>query len=453
MNLSQKWPLQTSGLIALILGAFSFFVYISYKQNRQDVFFELLMERSLLRADLLKDSNRSKHFDHFPNDLHDERYAIYTTTGSAYFRLKNEVQQLDKSLLTKILEKPNDFQFRKEGEYESVFRVINFNDANIKYIIYESALDKKGITKLEFLRNVLIIGWILSALLSYFLLRWHITRGLKPIYSMAEKMNRINTEHLTGELTEGDRKDEIGFSARAFNDVLERLRGSMEQQKSFVSYVSHELRNPISIIQGLAEVTLLRPRFTAEYEATITDIKEEASRMSKLVNDLLLLANTASQSTDIELRPGRVDEALWAARKQILKKNESNEINIQFDSDFEAFDSLELQKMNADILQIAFQNLMDNACKYSDNNMCQVLIKEQNEVLEVHIIDRGKGISEVDLTSIFKPFYRSSHTRTISGHGLGLPLTKQILELHQIEIGVKSDLGSGTTFILKFPKP
>jgi signal transduction histidine kinase len=170
-----------------------------------------------------------------------------------------------------------------------------------------------------------------------------------------------------------------------------------------------------------------------------------------LSNGLLELAQASADVSTISFHEVRVDELLWQARAELLKKRSQYAVQIAFDEmsedemDF-TFDG------NGPLLKTAFLNLMENGCKFSINRQMHVNLGVDREKMIIRFTDNGLGIEEKDMPHIFEPFFRSGNTKNIAGHGVGLALTNKIISLHQGHIQVISKPHHGTTFIISLPR-
>ena len=171
-----------------------------------------------------------------------------------------------------------------------------------------------------------------------------------------------------------------------------------------------------------------------------------------LANGLLELAQVNSDAVTARYQPVRIDELLWQAQSHVLNAKPTYQITIDFANLPTQEEELVIVGESS-LLQTAFQNLMENGCKYSlDGRMAVQLLFERGQV-QLAFSDGGYGIPANDLPHIFEPFYRSDSTMTINGHGIGLTLTRRIIELHQGHIKVESEVGRGTTFWITLPVP
>jgi signal transduction histidine kinase len=223
-------------------------------------------------------------------------------------------------------------------------------------------------------------------------------------------------------------------------------------QKSFISNVSHELKNPLSIIISQLEVSLDKAeRSKEEYRSTLHSVLDDMRDLSGITEKLLQLARVYSEDTNIPFEEVRLDELMLQTRESLLRMHP--EYHIVFDVEGVPESEAELCiKGNESLLRSAFLNLLDNGCKFSPDKRVSVKIffnAAGNH--RVEITDQGPGIPAKDLQLIFQPFYRSSENIHVRGSGIGLSLVESIMKIHRIILDVDSAQGKGTTFRLNFP--
>ncbi len=172
--------------------------------------------------------------------------------------------------------------------------------------------------------------------------------------------------------------------------------------------------------------------------------------MIRLVNGLLELARASADAATLSFQPVRIDELLWQVQSHILQKKPDYSVEIDFESLPDQEEDM-IVPGEESLLQTAFQNLLENGCKYSTDERVRVRMAFAPGQVQVTISDHGYGISAADLPHIFEPFYRAQHTMTVNGHGIGLALTERIIALHQGRIVVESTLGQGTLFRVSLP--
>jgi signal transduction histidine kinase len=240
-------------------------------------------------------------------------------------------------------------------------------------------------------------------------------------------------------------KDEIGILIRAFNRTLERLENLFTSQQRFLADVSHELRTPLTVIKGNADLI----RKLGPDDESLDTIKDEADRMTRMVGDLLLLAQAESGKLPLTSASVALDELLTdvfqqmrvlAGEKVHLKLTEIDQAVVMGDRDR---------------LKQVLINLASNAIHYTPaGGEVYLSLSKTGSIARLVVRDTGPGISTVDLPHIFDRFYRGEKSRTRSktgGFGLGLSIAYFIVEAHGGRIEVDSHEGQGTTFAVYLP--
>ncbi len=230
---------------------------------------------------------------------------------------------------------------------------------------------------------------------------------------------------------------------------LKPIRLAHEQQKQFVSDVSHELKTPLSIISGEMEVTLKKDRNIKDYKKTIISTKEEINRLSKLVENLLFLVRDDQNSQ--ALQKSMVDLTDIVNSIVVQLKGYLTEKNLILH--FKPAKETTTVFGQEDLLRQLFFNLIDNAIKYTPTGGSIRITLQKGPMGAVVVIqDNGIGISANNLNKIFDRFYRADSSRSeIKGYGLGLPIVRTIVEKHRGKIDITSKKGKGTKVKITLP--
>lgn len=343
-------------------------------------------------------------------------------------------------------EKYADFQ---AGEKEGAGRV--FEKEEEDFVVVVAAIDRQGKAQLENLKTFLLAGFLLSVPLLYLFGRLSARHILKPLAGKIQKARRISASNLHLRLIVYNEKDEIGQLAIAFNEMLDRLETSFEMQRNFISNASHEIKNPLTAIIGEAEVSLERRRKPEEYIESLLNISKEADRLDALVDSLFSLAKTGFEESPPEQEETRLDEVLLEARLKADRAYPENRIKLDF-SDLPENPELITIYGNPNLLQVAFTNLIENACKFSGNQEVHVKLSVREKAVQFRISDKGVGIPPQDINNILQPFYRAGNARTFKGFGIGLSLTDKIIRLHRGQMVIVSEEGKGTTIEIDFTR-
>jgi heavy metal sensor kinase len=291
-------------------------------------------------------------------------------------------------------------------------------------------------------------------------------QALKPVDDITQTARMITSKNLNQRINPPKVKDEISRLIETFNEMISRLDQSFRQMKQFSSDASHELKTPLTILKGEVEVTLRKERTSQEYQQILKSNLEEINRMSQIVEDLLLL----SKADTGEIRLNKEDINLMeilnevVAQMDMLAKSKGLHLSTSnHHQDIHIFgDALRLREL--------FINLIENGIKYTEEGgSIHILLekeylppvesqsdwveKEEGEFVKIIVSDTGIGIAKEDQEKIFNRFFRvdKARSREQGGSGLGLNICKWIVEAHQGEIKVESELGKGSSFIVKLP--
>jgi len=324
-----------------------------------------------------------------------------------------------------------------------------------------SVMLKNGVRKIELAQPLyekaiylaalaifLAIAFLLSIILTAIIGSRVSRKMLNPIYDMTNTVRSISGGELSTRLDVVDSHDELKDLALTFNEMLDRIQTSFEQQNVFVSNASHELRTPIAVVQGYANLlNRWGKEDKAVLEESINAIKSESDFMMELVEKLLFLASADKQGQAMQKEAFNLDELIDEVLKETRLIDEEHQI---------MGDVNEKIMVNGDrsLIKQALRVFIDNSIKYTP---AAGSIKLNSRLMDSNVLitieDTGIGISREDLPYIFNRFYKSdkARTRENSGAGLGLSIAKLIIENHQGRIQVESSPGQGTRVSIMLP--
>ncbi len=452
MRIRTRLTLQFVGIVAIIVFASHLAIYYLSAQYRENQFFDRLRDKASTTAELLikvdaVSAELLKIIDENKKDLlYEENITVYNYLNEILYT-NNDAKDFGAS--TEFLDKIRlDGEQRVvEGDLELIG--IQYIDDYNRFVVTASAIDKFGRQKLHNLRNVLI-GSFLLILLIVAVSGWiYAGRALRPISNIVNKVNTISATNLSTRLDEGNKTDEIALLSATFNEMLNRIETTFQLQRTFVANASHELKNPLTIITSQVEVILLRERTPDEYRLTLSSVLEDIRRLNQISLRLLDLARLSAEETKIELKPLRVDELIWKCKEELLEKHP--DYKVVFSPQLPEEERQLIILANEDLLSTAFLNLMDNACKFSDDHEVTIHLESRGSRSIISFRDKGFGISENDLPNIFQPFYRSSNVLSVAGHGIGLSLVEKIMKFHKATIEVSSRINNGSSFTITIP--
>lgn len=350
-------------------------------------------------------------------------------------------------------ERLNDARVKKSvffsvGDKEAV--AYHYTDNNARIVVVSAAEDVEGKANLRTLSHILLLSFLVGNI--FVLVSGYIfsQRLLQPVKRIAADVEEISAQNLTRRLKTGNSKDEWWHLAHTLNQLLNRLQESFELQRRFISNASHELSTPLTSISSQLEVSLQRERAASEYRQVMKSIYQDVRHMSNLTQTLLEFAKASGNAGGLEINLLRMDEILLRLPAEMSKVNPDYAVSLQF-SALPEDDRTLLVFGNDALLLTAIKNIVVNACKYSDDHQANIYFGVEDKQLLIAVSDRGRGIPQKELATIFQPFYRVAENVNREGFGLGLSLADRIIKLHKGRIEVLSEEGRGTTFTILIP--
>ena len=311
-----------------------------------------------------------------------------------------------------------------------------------------AAVDK---LRADLLRSLVLIGLVITGVAASF--GYYMARtALSPLATVTETALEITrSDDLSLRILEGRQKtDEVGRLITAFNETMERLEHLFNSQRRFLADVSHELRTPLTVLKGNA--SLMR-RMNQLDMVALDNMNQEISRLTRMVEDLLLMAQAESGRLEIELQPVEIDTLMLEVFQQIkILAGDQKKMVI------EEIDQLVVLG-DRDRLKQVLLNLLSNAVKSTESDG-RIFLRLSRVGDEVHIAveDDGRGIHPEEVEHIFERFYRVEESRTRflqydeKGFGLGLSIAYLIMFRHNGRIEVDSELGRGSIFTICLPE-
>lgn len=268
-------------------------------------------------------------------------------------------------------------------------------------------------------------------------------RALRPVEAIRAEVADISGKDLHRRVPEPASADEVARLARTMNEMLDRLESSAKAQRRFVADASHELRSPLAVLQATLEVALAHPGGSA-WPAVASDALEEAQRLQRLVEDLLVLARADEGRAPDRSGPVDLDEIVFAEAKRWRAAGGRVALDLR---------GVSAGRVQGDPDQLArvVHNLMDNAHRHALGRVSVELSAGEGTVLIV-VADDGPGIAEADRRRVFERFARLDEDRSQDGGGagLGLAIAREIVAAHRGEIEVLDSAG-GARVAVRLP--
>ncbi|MCV9385053.1 sensor histidine kinase [Reichenbachiella ulvae] len=320
-----------------------------------------------------------------------------------------------------------------------------------KYLVIASAENYFITHHIRFFRNLLIVSLVIAFFIILLISFLFSRKIIKPINDIIGKVKEISSGNLHLRLDiKSENDDTISRLTQTFNDMLNRLETSFESQKNFISNASHELNTPLTTIIGEADVALSKIRGVDYYIETLTAILDQAEKLDQKTRALLMLAQTGYDGKKQEFGALRIDQLILDVKETVEKINPNSQVNIDFSLLPENHMLLKVVG-NEPLLHLALSNLVLNGCKYSDNQPVRVALGVSAEQVIILIKDTGIGIPKEELQFIYDPYFRASNTKNHEGFGIGLPLARNIINIHNGKLQVNSEQGQGTVVRVILP--
>lgn len=310
---------------------------------------------------------------------------------------------------------------------------------------------------LEQARNAIFVAiplaLFLASLGGYLLAR----RSLAPVVEMGERAAHIGASNLNERLPVGSERNELGRLAHIFNDLLARLDRSFEEQRRFMADASHELRTPVAIVRGEAEVSLSQTeRSGEEYRESLAIVEDEGRRLTRIVEDLFTLARADAGQYPLALTNFYLDDIVGDCVHSVRSLALKREVVLCYTQP----DKEILFYGDEGLLRRMILNLLDNAIKHTlAGGSIRVSLTQKDGLCSIRIADTGTGIPVDAQPHVFERFYRADKARTHaaaengSGAGLGLTIARWTAEMHCGQIILDHSDPHGSTFVVLLPAP
>jgi len=452
MKIKNRLSLYFTATSVIVLLIVEIAISITVNSIIKSDFYDHLMDRAsvaaqvYLKADEISADSltrvREKYLLRLPNEV----VRFYDDKDAASFI--NDKNQFWTASVINQVRKRKRLEFA-EGERQTVG--IYYNDNQGNFVILVSAIDRAGSKRMGDLLRSLAALLVLVMIVLFISSRWFAQKALEPIDKVIAQMRKVSAGNLSLRVDEGSGKDEISALAYNFNRLLEHLENAFELQETFVINASHELRTPITSIIGEIELALAKARSNEEYAKVLKSVFMDAERLRDTVTSLLELAHVEMTYTQPAFKPVAIDELVWELSDYWNHKMGKGKFVVNIlhlpDDPEQLFVTAHKQLLN-----IAMNNIIGNAYKFSDNQRVKCDLYADNLRISITITDIGIGIPPDEQEKVFRSFYRGTNVKDFSGSGIGLYVTGKIIALFNGTIDIRSTPGQGTHVIVTFRK-
>jgi two-component system OmpR family sensor kinase len=275
---------------------------------------------------------------------------------------------------------------------------------------------------------------------------WIVSRSLRPVLEISSAAVKISAGDLSQRISIAETESELGQLAAVLNSTFARLEAAFAQQQQFTSDAAHELRTPVSVMLTQAQTALNRERTAPEYRETVEACQRAAQRMRRLIESLLALARLDAGQEQMKRLQFDFSKTISDCAELVQPMADERGVKI-----IAEISPLEISGDSERIAQVV-TNLLTTAVQYNhDGGEARVKLKSENGLAVLMVADNGAGISAEDLPRVFERFYRADKARSTGGNGLGLAISKAVVEAHGGTIEVSSEENVGTTFTVRLP--
>ncbi len=289
--------------------------------------------------------------------------------------------------------------------------------------------------------TTLILAWVGSL--------WLAKKVMAPIDALCTGAETMSEADLGKRLIMDSPYREFRRLAQAVNSVLDRFQRSSEVQRNFCEIAAHEMKTPLTILQGNLEVALMKARTTEEYHEVLLNNLQQVDRLIALTRPLLTLAKFTSSKPPVNLVPLALEPLIQEIVDELILLADDRQITLRFEPQPVPF-----VLGDAQWLKQALINLLDNALRYTPSGgAVTVRLLAMDQEVAMAVEDTGHGIEPENIPHLFERFYRTDWARAkdSAGTGLGLPIVKEIMDAHSGNISVTSEVNKGSVFTLRLP--
>lgn len=297
-----------------------------------------------------------------------------------------------------------------------------------------------------------IFNIISGTLLTYILLG----RFLMPLKKVSEHMDRVERQNLNESIEILSNTEEINSLILSFNHMMYKLKKSFETQKNLSSYIAHELKTPLTVLQTKIEIFRMKSYDKNEVEELLSIVLKQVVKLSNIIHKILELSHVERMELKEKIPLDiLLEDLIVDFEEKAFQENIKLECTIKDFQEEETGNSKFNIIGNYTLLYQAFFNLLDNAIKYNyRGGRVELELKESLENIHIKIADTGIGVNDTERKSIFEPFFRGKDFEKLKkdGIGMGLSFSKKVFEHHRAKIMVSQNHPRGTLMEIHFPK-
>ncbi|WP_235830319.1 sensor histidine kinase [Paenimyroides tangerinum] len=447
MNLKHRLSFYSVTVFSIVILVASAAIYFSFYKKMEHNELLSLKNKTLLAAIYYLEADetgvveRETVIDQLRKSISRSNIAVFNDQNILVRGEMNAATDISTSFLNKVRSQHESNYITKDFFYNGLFYKDNEGDFVVITRESKSEFNQQLLTLLQILTIVFLVGIVMVYIFSNLLGKF----AFQPLTNIIDQIKERDNVNFSKPLQTKDSYTEIQDLVKSYNHFIERIDKTFIIQKNFIDYVSHELRTPITALLLTLEVTHNKDRSKEEYQQVLNQLSQYVIDLEETLDNMMLLSGA---KTKFEFTKIHIDEIIWQVIEQmILYHNAQIEVNILVkNSDFLIING------NPQLLQLALNNIIENAIKYSDNQPIKILFEDKNNHLEISVFDTGIGIPLDDVPNITANFFRGQNTQFYTGKGIGLSMANIIFTLHNIQLQLKNNQPKGTIAKLSFPE-
>lgn len=445
MKLKHRLSLYSIVIFSIIILIVSTAVYFSFYNQMEKKELQSLENKTLLAAVYYLEQDELPALEHenIKNQLlktiSRKNIVVYDESNKKFSGDMYFDKNISSTFIESVRQKRNDFITTELYFYNGIY----YNDNQGNFVVIAREPKNEFNDQMQSLLHILILVSVCGLIFIYFFSQYLGYIAYQPIVKIIDQIKERDTNNFNQPLALNKPYAEIEDLITTYNHFIDKIGQTFTVQKNFIDYVSHELRTPITALLGTLEVTNNKKRTLEEHEKTINQLKQYTNDLQETLDQMMILSGA---KTSFEFEPVRIDEVVWQViENAVLYHNAMIDVDLQVTND-----ALLTVQGNEKMLELALNNLVGNAIKYSNNQLIKIVFYEEDNRLCLSISDQGIGIPEIDLQQIKQNFYRGHNTQQFQGKGIGLSMANIILNLHNIQLQLAANQPKGTTVKLVF---
>lgn len=454
MKIKNKIRIYFSTTVIALTAISSVIIYVLFAEYREEEFQQRQKKKAIYTLGLVVEykelsENLSAIMDRLTiHDFYDEKMLIYDQNKHLIYQSVDDLPINNAAKMLNELSPANQWIETKEKKYDVIGMYLESDQKH--FYALSKAYDAFGYTKLNFLKNALIIIFIIITGIVLFISHYLSRKISKPLTDLAENLATLNINDKNFKGLPADTSSyELRYLSEKFNQLLTRTNDAFAFQKHAAQHISHELKTPIAVlvselerVQNISDPVLK--------DRLIQNQIVKAKSLADIITILLEISKNESKE-QLELSNVRVDELIFASIEELSMLNPEFHFEISFEP--ENFEESQLN-LNANSLLIkqAFLNIMRNCIAYSLKPQAQIIfnVNIPGEI-KISFINQGNPIKPEEEDNLFDHFYKGSNSKGQTGFGLGLVLTKKIIELHHGTIAYSNPSANTIVFDVRLP--